>query len=41
MNLVERITYDVPLEYNIDTNRFYQDLNNYCIDIGIEISKTK
>lgn len=35
--LVERVTYDVPEEYNIDTNRFYDYLNEYCNSIGIEI----
>ena len=34
-NLVERILYDVPEEYNIDTQRFYDNLNNYCNEIGI------
>ena len=36
-DLIERITYDVPLEYNIDTNRFYDYLNEYCNSIGIEV----
>ncbi len=35
-NLVERIMFDVPAEYNIDTNRFYDNLNEYCQTIGIE-----
>lgn len=35
--LVERVTYDVPEEYNIDTNRFYDYLNEYCNSIGIEV----
>ena len=37
--LVERITFDVPEEYNIDTNHFYENLNNYCESIGIETTK--
>ena len=39
--LIERITYDVPDEYNIDTNRFYDNLNNYCNEIGISSSIRK
>ncbi len=38
-NLVERIMFDVPEEYNIDTNHFYENLNNYCESIGIETTK--
>lgn len=37
--LVERVMFDVPEEYNIDVNRFYENLNNYCKEIGIEITK--
>lgn len=37
--LVERVMFDVPEEYNIDTNRFYENLNMYCEEIGIEITK--
>lgn len=35
--LVNIITFDVPEEYNIDTNRFYENLNNYCETIGISV----
>ncbi|MBQ6841582.1 MAG: hypothetical protein IJO63_05685 [Bacilli bacterium] len=39
--LVERILYDVPVEYNIETSYFYDLLNEYCLEIGIakELSK--
>lgn len=36
--LVDRIMYDVPQEYNIDTNRFYECLDSYCQLVGIDIS---
>lgn len=35
-SLVERVMFDVPDEYHIDTNEFYELLNNYCERIGIE-----
>lgn len=39
--LVERITFDVPEEYHIDKNRFYENANEYCKQIGIEIPNLK
>ena len=33
--LKERVLFDVPEDYNIDTNRFDEALNNYCESIGI------
>ena len=38
-DLVERIMFDVPEEYNIDTNHFYENLNEYCESMGIETTK--
>lgn len=35
-NLVEELTFDVPEEYNIDTNHFYEYLDQYCMDNNIE-----
>lgn len=40
-NLVEKITYDVPVEYNIDTNHFLEYFDNYCNEKGITLEKTK
>ncbi len=37
-NLVETILFDVPEGYNIDTNRFYDNLNEYCDSIGITVA---
>ena len=37
-SLVDKIMYDVPAEYNIDTNNFYEYLDNYCENIGISRS---
>lgn len=37
-NLVETIMFDVPEEYNIDTNHFYENLDEYCNSIGISVS---
>ncbi len=37
-SLVEKVMYDVPKEYNIDTNVFYENLNNYCEEMGISRS---
>ena len=37
--LVERVTYDVPEDYNIDVNHFYEHLNSYCNNIGIDTNK--
>lgn len=34
--LINRIMYDVPEDYNIDIDHFYEHLNNYCDTIGIE-----
>ena len=39
--LVKRITFDVPKEYHIDKNRFYENANEYCKQIGIEIPNLK
>lgn len=36
--MVETIMFDVPEEYNIDTNRFYEYLDEYCMEIGIEVT---
>ena len=35
--LVARITFDVPEEYNIDTEYFYKYFNEYCKNIGISV----
>lgn len=40
-NLVEKITYDVPEEYNIDTKHFDKYLKTYCNEKGITSEKTK
>lgn len=37
--LVERVTFDVPEEYNIDINHFYEYFQSYCDSIGISQSK--
>lgn len=34
--LVEIITYDVPEDYNIDVDYFYENLENYCNELGIK-----
>ena len=34
-NLLDKILYDVPEEYNIDINYFYSYLDDYCKEIGI------
>lgn len=34
-SLLEKILYDVPVEYNIDTEYFYDYLQEYCNSIGI------
>ena len=39
--LVNRITYDVPAEYNIDTNHFQVFFDNYCQELGIQDARTK
>lgn len=39
--LVSNVMFDVPEEYNIDTNRFYENLDEYCKEIGIDIVNTK
>ncbi len=36
--LLDRILFDVPEEYEIDTNYFYEYLDEYCTNLGIEIS---
>ena len=33
--LIQKITYDVPEDYNINTERFYQTLDNYCEKLNI------
>lgn len=35
--LVERVTYDVPEEYNIDINHFYDYFKEYCTEKGIKV----
>ena len=35
--LVDRVMFDVPEEYNIDTNRFYVDLDKHCELVGIPV----
>ena len=41
-DLLEKILYDVPEEYNIDVNHFYDHLKDYCKEKGIEVKeKTK
>lgn len=41
-SLVEQLTFDVPEEYNIDTNHFYDYLNEYCESVNItKIPNTK
>lgn len=37
-NLVNRIMFDVPEEYNIDTGRFYDCLDEYCFSVGIDVN---
>ncbi len=37
--LLEQIQFDVPEEYNIDTNHFYEYLDEYCNELGIEVTK--
>lgn len=37
-DLVDKITFDVPEEYNIDVDHFYDHLNDYCNEIGISVS---
>lgn len=39
--LINRITYDVPEEYNIDINHFQEFFENYCIEKGIQNGITK
>ena len=34
-NLLDEILINVPDDYEIDTNYFYDYLNNYCSSIGI------
>ena len=36
--LIEKITFDVPADYNIDTDHFYDFLDEYCDSIGISRS---
>ena len=37
--LLEQILFDIPEEYNIDTNHFYEYLDEYCNELGIEVTK--
>lgn len=37
--LLDKILYDVPEEYNIDTNYFQEYLDKYCNQLGIEVVK--
>ena len=39
--LIDRITYDVPEEYNIDTAHFQEFFETYCAEIGIQNARTK
>lgn len=39
--LIARITYDVPEDYNIDLNHFNEFFNTYCTQLGITNGKTK
>ncbi|NLC48294.1 MAG: hypothetical protein GX758_02925 [Tenericutes bacterium] len=39
--LVERVMFDVPDEYHIDTNEFYNIFQNYCDEHGIEKSMNR
>lgn len=39
--LVESILFDVPEDYNIDTNRFYENLDQYCAEHNISIENSK
>lgn len=36
--LVDEVMFDVPEEYNIDTNRFYHCLDMYCELVGIQVN---
>lgn len=38
--LLERILFDVPEEYNIPVEHFYEHLKEYCNELGIESSVT-
>ncbi len=37
--MLEQLLFDVPEEYNIDTNHFYDYLNEYCNSIGISVNQ--
>ncbi len=37
--MLEELLYDVPEKYNIDTNHFYEYLNDYCETIGIPVNQ--
>ena len=37
--LIDKIMYDVPEDYNIDTNRFYDYLQEYCESKGMETTQ--
>ena len=37
-SLIEKILYDVPEDYNIDFNRFYEYLDSYCMMRGFDVS---
>lgn len=37
--LVDNILFDVPAEYNIDTNYFYECLKSYCENLGMDTNK--
>ena len=39
--LITKIMYDVPEDYNIDINHFYEYLDSYCEKLGIETSKAR
>ena len=39
--LLNKVLYDVPSEYNIDTAYFYTYLDEYCKKIGLNFDKQK
>ena len=41
LELINKIMFDVPAEYNIDINYFYTYLNEYCEKIGLDFGNQK
>ena len=35
---IDRLTYDVPEEYNVDLDHLYEFFNEYCAEIGLNLS---